>query len=172
MTSHSIGTRIYLSGGMEYADNEGRDWRSMMEQWLEQELGWSVFNPNRESERFFDKHYPGVDFRAIKERDMERYREIVAQLVDTDIREIAERTDVVVCYWDEGAARGAGTKGELTMARFFRKPVYMVTTIAPHAIPGWVLGCTTRLFGSFDQLKTFLRTVAGEERDLSGAERG
>ena len=44
---------MYLSGGMEYAANEGRDWREMMQRFFEDELGWTVFNPNRESERFF-----------------------------------------------------------------------------------------------------------------------
>ena len=36
-------------------------------------------------------------------------------------------SDCVICLWDEGAARGAGTKGELTIARYFGKPVYLVT---------------------------------------------
>ena len=112
----------------------------MMQRFFEDELGWTVFNPNRESERFFEKNWPGMDFRAVKSQDIERYREIVSRLVDIDSHEIAERTDIVVCYWDEGAAKGAGTKGELTMARFFGKPVYMVTTIPAQEIPGWVLG--------------------------------
>ena len=43
--------RAYLSGGMEYATDEGRDWRSEMQSWLEGELGCTVFNPNVESDR-------------------------------------------------------------------------------------------------------------------------
>jgi hypothetical protein len=144
---------------MEYAANEGRDWRETMQQFFEDELGWTVFNPNRESERFFQKNWPGMDFRAVKTQDIERYRKIVSRLVDIDSHEIAERTDVVVCYWDEGAAKGAGTKGELTMARFFGKPVYMVTSIPAQEIPGWVLGCTTRRFATFSELTEFLRTT-------------
>jgi hypothetical protein len=146
---------------MEYAANEGRDWREMMQQFCEVELGWSVFNPNRESERFFATRLPGIDFRAMKSRDPERFREIASALVDIDTKEIAERSDAVLCYWDEGAARGAGTKGELTVARFFRKPVYLVTEASVQDIPGWVLGCTTRIFGSFADLKTFLKTTRG-----------
>ena len=52
--------------------------------------------------------------------------------------------------------RGAGTKGELTMARYFGKPVYMVTAIPLQDIPGWVLGCTDRIFPSFEALQQFL----------------
>ena len=156
---NAVPRRVYLSGGMEYAANEGRDWRELMQRFFEDELGWAVFNPNRESERFFQKNWPGMDFRAVKVQDIERYREIVSRLVDIDSHEIAERTDIVVCYWDEGAAKGAGTKGELTMARFFGKPVYMVTSIPAQEIPGWVLGCTTRIFGTFQELTAYLRTA-------------
>ena len=153
-------SRVYLSGGMEYAANEGRDWRSMMQQWLEGELHCTVFNPNTESQRFFEAHAPGIDFRAMKTREPERFQELVAHVVDIDSHEIADHSDYVICLWDEGAARGAGTKGELTMARFFGKPVYMVTAIPFAEIPGWVLGCTTKLFPDFPSLKQYL--LAGD----------
>jgi hypothetical protein len=80
----------------------------------------------------------------------------VRQLVDLDCREIAERSNYLICFWDSGAMRGAGTKGELTIARYFGKPVYLVTSIPFRDIPGWVLGCTDKIFPGFDQLKKFL----------------
>jgi len=148
--------RVYLSGGMEYASDEGRDWRRELQTWLETQLGCSVFNPNVESDRFFRSRYPGIEFRDLKLRDITAYTDIVAQLVGIDCREIAEETDVVICFWDDAAQRGAGTKGELTIARHFGKPVYMVTTIDQQDIPGWVLGCTTRIFDGFLPLREFL----------------
>lgn len=148
--------RVYLSGGMEYASDEGKDWRSTLQQWLERELCCSVFNPNLESARFFATHYPTANFRKLKKEDPSLYKMIASGLVDLDCDEIAHRTDLVICYWDVSAMRGAGTKGELTMARFFHKPVYMVTTMPQEEIPGWVLGCTTELFPSFDALKESL----------------
>lgn len=149
--------RVYLSGGMEYALDEGRDWRKSLQEWLEHTLQCEVFNPNEESERFFRAHYPAVDFRALKFENLSRYREIAARLVELDCKEIATRTDVVICYWDESAMRGAGTKGELTIAKHCGKPVYVVTALPHHEIPGWILGCTTQIFGSFDELKKFLQ---------------
>jgi hypothetical protein len=145
---------------MEYAADEGRGWREEIQIWIERELGGSVFNPNVESDRILRTLCPGEDFRRMKQHDPERYRQIVTQLVDLDCREIAERSDFLVCYWDAGAMRGAGTKGELTMAKYFGRPVYMVTDIPEHDIPGWVLGCTTRIFPSFDRLREFLKTAA------------
>jgi hypothetical protein len=148
--------RAYLSGGMEYAAGEGRDWRNLLQAWLAETLGWEVFNPNAESDRMLATICPGRDMRALKSEDPAAYRRIVAQLVDHDCREIALRSDLVICYWDESAMRGAGTKGEVTMARYFGKPVYMVTALPHTEIPGWVLGCTTGFFASFDELKAFL----------------
>lgn len=150
--------RAYLSGGMEYAANEGRDWRTALHEWLHHELHCEVFNPNEESERFFLREHPDVDFRRLKFQDIQAYQTIVRRLVELDCDEIAHRSTFLICYWDDGAARGAGTKGELTMAKFFKKPVYMVTGMPTQDIPGWVLGCTTRIFPSFEELKEFLKT--------------
>ena len=149
-------SRVYLSGGMDYADGEGAQWRTELQRWLENNLHQSVFNPNIESDRFFATHYPLVDFRKLKVENIQQYQEIVRQLVGIDCKEIAEHSDYLVCYWDEGAARGAGTKGELTMAKFFGKPVYLVTSYPLHELPGWVLGCVTKTFPNFADLKNFL----------------
>lgn len=148
---------VYLSGGMEYADNEGRDWRHTLQTWIESELGWTVFNPNHESDRFFQTHYPNVDIRGLKVTDAGRYKNIIERLVEIDCTEIAVRSNIVICYWDESAMRGAGTKGEVTIAKHFGKPVYMVTTVPLQDIPGWVLGCVTKTFSTFEELKGFLR---------------
>jgi len=94
--------RVYLSGGMEYAPNEGRDWRRDLQQRFEQELGWKVFNPNDESEHFLARYLPaGSDFRTMKTDDPDGFQRIVRQIVDLDCREIAARSDCVVCYWDQ-----------------------------------------------------------------------
>lgn len=150
-------TRAYLSGGMEYAKNEGMDWRQTMQEWIVRELGHSVYNPNNESERYLRKKLPKASFRDLKFTNVNRFQSIVRGIVHLDSNEIAKRTDYVICYWDKSAQRGAGTKGELTVARYFRKPVYMVTRMRHENIPGWILGCTSKIFCSFGQLKAFLK---------------
>ena len=142
---------------MEYALDGGRDWRATLQEWLQGEMQLEVFNPSYESDKFFRTHHPNVDFQTLKREDIPSYQRIAAKLVELDSKEIAERSDFVICYWDESAMKGAGTKGELTMAKYFGKPVYMVTSMLPHEIPGWILGCTTQLFSTFDELKVFLR---------------
>jgi len=149
--------QVYLSGGMEYALNEGRSWRSALQEWFEREGGWKVFNPNLESARLLREEFGGADLRAMKTQDPARYRSVVSRIVLHDAREIEEGSDLVVCLWDEAAARGAGTTGELTIARYFGKPVYLVTSTPQTEIPGWVLGCVTEIFPDFESLQSFLR---------------
>jgi hypothetical protein len=153
--------RTYLSGGMEYAQNEGTDWRKEIEEWITDRLGHTVFNPNVESEKYLRMKLPRVNFRRLKSTDIDRFQETVRGIVRLDSHEIADRTDYVICLWDASAQRGAGTKGELTIARFFGKPVYMVTRMRREKIPGWVLGCTSEIFPSFEALKAFLERSYG-----------
>ena len=151
--------RAYLSGGMEYARDEGADWRAKMETWIVTELGHSVFNPNVESAQYLRKHLRHGSFRTLKLKNVRRFQSIVRGIVLLDMDEIARSSDYVVCFWDASALRGAGTKGELSIAKYFRKPVYLVTRMEVQRIPGWILGCTTRIFPSFARLKTFLRAT-------------
>ncbi|MBS4028974.1 MAG: hypothetical protein KGZ58_10085 [Ignavibacteriales bacterium] len=147
---------VYLSGGMEYANNDGGDWREELQTFLEKELHHEVFNPTQKSRELFATKYKNVDFRKLKFENIERYTEIVCELVEIDSEEIVKRSDYVICYWDESAAKGAGTKGELTLAKYFGKPVYLVTEFPLQDIPGWVLGCCTKIFRSWGEVKGFL----------------
>jgi hypothetical protein len=151
---------IYLSGGMEFAPGHGGDWRADLERLLTARKGWSVFNPVRESERFLAEHYPGVVLRELKHADPERFRTIVAEIVRRDSAEVAERADALLCLWDESAARGAGTQGEITLAARRGTPVLLVTALPFAEIPGWVIGCSTHLCRSFDEALHLLGDLA------------
>ncbi|HLF19169.1 MAG TPA: hypothetical protein VI704_00105 [Bacteroidota bacterium] len=148
--------RAYLSGGMEYAKGEGADWRSTMELWIKENLKHEVFNPNRESEKFLKRKLPHGSIRELKFNDLDKFSRLLRGVVDLDSKEIAHRSDYVICYWDESAQKGAGTKGEVTIAKFFGKPVFLVTELNRENIPGWVLGCVSSFFSSFDELKAYL----------------
>ncbi len=150
--------KAYLSGGMEYARREGADWRLEIEEWLRKTLSHSAFNPNRASADFLRKRgYDIASFRSLKSRNLREYMRMVSVIVDRDSREIIRNSSYVICKWDRSAERGAGTKGEVTLAKLVAKPVYVVTSVRAEHIPGWVLGCTTRMFRSFSALKVFLK---------------
>src|SRR5437660_12927329 len=100
------GMRVYLLGGMEYAEGEGLEWRRELQKWLEADLRHEVFNPNVESKRFFSTHHPNVDFRALKRDDVGLYQTIVRSLVEIDCRELAGRSDYVICFRKKFEADG------------------------------------------------------------------
>lgn len=150
-------TRVYLSGGMEYAQREGSDWRQEIEKWLKEVLNQEVFNPNKESAKYLSAKSLKGDFRALKKTDTQRFMKVVRGMVVLDSHEIALRSDYLICYWDRSAVKGAGTQGEVTLAKYFGKPVYLVTKLSLSKIPGWILGCTSRTYSSFDDLKAFLK---------------
>ncbi len=146
----------YLSGGMEFAENYGADWRTEISNWLSHKLDHAVFNPVEASKKFLSEKYPASDFRLTKIADLSLHRKIAKEIVKLDCQEIILKSDYVICYYDESAQRGAGTKGELTIAAIFDKPVYFVIGMEAEKIPSWVLGCADEIFSDFTALKNFL----------------
>ncbi len=146
----------YLAGAMEHAPDLGAAWRKDISQFLINELGHQVFNPcveqinvlTPEERRFF---------RTWKTNDLNRFRTTVRKIILNDLNAILNKTDYIICLWDEFALKSGGTQGELTIAYLNNIPIYMVSKIPTSQISSWILGCTTELFGDFESLKIFLR---------------
>ena len=149
--------RVYLSGGMQYASDGGASWRSSLGEWLHTTLGHTVIDPVTESEKILRSlrrkgwRLPGGDRTG---GDWPRFFPLI---VDRDVR-LVRSSQYIICLWNESARRGAGTQGELTVAREARIPVYLVTRSSLARTPGWVQGCTTKRFTTITQLKSFLET--------------
>lgn len=152
----------FLCGGMEYAPEGGREWRERMRLWIQENLNHRVYDPTEEARRILSEEELR-NLRRWKTSDLERYRQVMQFIINHDLNVMANQADYVVCYWDEAAARGGGTQGELTAA--FRKgiPVYLVTDWPPEKIGGWVLGCVDRIFPAFEELKQFLTATCEKE---------
>ena len=54
----------YLSGPIENAENDGADWRTSLSDWLNNNVGHSVFNPV-EATHEITKGYPSNSFREM-----------------------------------------------------------------------------------------------------------
>jgi hypothetical protein len=145
---------IYLCGAIEYSPDHGKAWRAEVTRFLH-ELGHEVYDPALDEKKDLTDHEVR-EFRGWKQTDLPRFQETIRKVIQYDLDWVEERCDAVVAYWDEHAGKGAGPQGELTVAYRRGLPVYLVTTQPIAEVSGWILGCASQVFSSFDGLSEFL----------------
>jgi hypothetical protein len=99
-----------------------------------------------------------TEFRAWKSSDLGRFRQTIQKIIAYDLDLIEHQCDAIVCYWDQYAGRGAGTQGELTFAHRMGIPVYLICGMPVEHISGWLLGCATEVFTSFEEFNEFMNS--------------
>ncbi len=147
--------KAYLSGAMEFAKDEGAGWRGDMTLWLDRTLGHSVYNPVVESQSLMNE-YGAKNYRELKNSHPQKYSDFIRTCVDRDIDVVRNGVDYLICLWDEGVFKGAGTHAEVTLAYDCNKPVYLINKLTASDLSSWVMACSTEIFSNFDQLKSFL----------------
>lgn len=144
----------YLSGSIEYSPDYGKSWRADITPFL-RELGNDVYDPALDEQKNLQPHEVR-GFRQWKTTDLPRFQQTIRKIITWDLDWIEHKSDYVICYWDDAAARGAGTQGELTYAHRLGMPVYLVLGMPLEKVSGWILGCASEVFTDFEQLKSFL----------------
>ena len=158
----------YLSGSIEYSPDYGKSWRAEITPFL-RELGHNVYDPALDERKNLDADEVHA-FREWKTTHLPRFQKTIRKIIVWDLDWIEHKSDYVICYWDDAAARGAGTQGELTYAHRLDIPVYLVLGMPLEKVSGWILGCATEVFTNFDQLKVFLKSAMRvEESSAVGA---
>ena len=150
----------YLSGAMEYADDEGEGWRKNITEWLTSNLDHSVINPVEES-RLIISNTDSHDYRNWKETDLVRYKNFINKFVMRDIEAVTREANYIICLWNKEVFKGAGTHGEVTLAFEHSIPVYVVNQIPLTDLSGWIIACSTEIFENFEELKLFLLSKFG-----------
>jgi hypothetical protein len=146
---------VYLAGAIEHAPNSGRVWRKAISEFLQSELNHNVFNPCLEENHVLTPD-EFKNFRRWKSSDLKRFRTVVHKIINSDLSNLINHVDYIICLWDTHVLKGGGTQGELTVAFLNKIPVYMVTEMTLENISSWIIGCTSKIFQDFDQLKNFL----------------
>jgi hypothetical protein len=146
----------YLSGSIEYSPDYGKSWRAQLTPFL-RDLGHDVYDPALDEKKNLDDREVR-EFRYWKVTDRPRFQTTIRKIIAWDLDWIEQKSNYVVCFWDEAAARGAGTQGELTLAHRRGIPVYLVVGMPMEKVSGWILGCASEVFDNFEELKSFLRT--------------
>lgn len=147
---------VYLAGAIENAPDSGKTWRSAITPFLRNELNHDLFNPCLEENHVLTPH-EFRHFREWKSSDLTRFRKVVHKIIDTDLTNLIQRVNYVICLWDEYVLGGGGTPGELTTAYLHHIPVYLVAGIPVEDISSWIIGCSTKIFEDFGTLKEYLK---------------
>ena len=148
----------YLSGPIENAHNDGADWRNDITHWLDKELNHQVFNPVAET-KSITKELNTDDFRLMKTTNPEEYKKIIRKIIQVDLDAVVQGSDYLIVNWDKSVFKGGGTHGEITMAHWFKKPVYMVNTLPIEDVSSWIFSCTDLMCNNFGNLKTELKKI-------------
>jgi len=148
----------YLSGPIENARNDGADWRNDITQWLGKELNHQVFNPVNETKNII-KEFSKVNFRSMKTTNPEQYKKIIRKIIQVDLDAVVKGSDYLIVNWDKSVFKGGGTHGEITMAYWFNKPIYMVNALPIEDVSSWIFSCTEYICSNFEDLKIKLKEI-------------
>ena len=147
----------YLSGGMENAQNEGADWHIDMTNWLKGNLGHDTMDPVLESKKLILAH-GAEEYQDWKTTNHGKYKEFIRLLINQDLRAVIGKADYLIVLWDESVLYGGGTHGEVTMAYWVDRPIFLVNKLPKEKLSGWISSCSSATFDSFDELKKALLT--------------
>jgi hypothetical protein len=133
---------VYLAGSIMAAKDGGMAWRADITPHL-YSLGYRLFNPVFDQPRL-----TGISRDSLlslqKVGKVDEYQKACSTVVDTDLS-ILKKADIVVVKIDEGVLSGAGTFGELTVARMLNTPVFAWIDLPGgiSQVPAWAFGCLT-----------------------------
>lgn len=153
----------YLSGAMENAKNEGSEWRADLTIWLRGNLNHSVIDPVAETVKLVEKTN-SQNYRKWKNSDPNKFKNFVRKAIDNDLNSVVNKSDYIICLWNNDVLAGGGTHGEVTMAYYFNKPIYLINQLnVPNQISGWIMSCATEIFKDFELMQKRLLEIYGEK---------
>ena len=145
----------YLSGPIENAENDGANWRESITPWLKDEIKHDVFNPVLATRKIIS-NLTNTQFREMKDTNPKKYKNLIRQIIDIDIKAVVGETDYLIVNWNKSVFRGGGTHGEITLAYYLKKPIYLVNHVRLDDLSSWISSCATEVFDSFDDMKIHL----------------
>ncbi len=144
--------KAYLSGPIENAKNDGASWRQDMTLWLKDNLNHEVFNPVLETKNIIGNLNPSI-FRSMKKTDPIEYKNIIREIIKLDLEAVINDSDYLIVKWDKSVLKGGGTHGEVTMAYWIKKPIFIVNSLSIDDMSSWIFSCSDFIFNDFKSLK-------------------
>jgi len=148
----------YLSGGMENAPNYGSDWRIDMGIWLKKKLNHDVIDPVKETKNLININN-AKNYRNWKTNKPKQFKHFIRKLINQDLDAVINKADYLIVLWDSSVLKGGGTHGEVTVAYWMGKPIYLVNKLDFVDLSAWISSCSTNVYQSLDELKKELIKV-------------
>lgn len=154
---------IYLSGGMQFAENLGAGWREKTSTALKS-LGYYPLDICELDRAYAKAHgellYEVTEIsRAVDvSNELQAKSNIRKHFIHADLDLISRDSDALIVLYDESARRGAGTISECQHAYNEGIPIFLVSYYEDWSteVPGWLQALATRSFKSFEDLYAYL----------------
>ena len=148
---------IYLSGGMQFAEDLGGAWREECAKTL-RKLAFYPLDITALDKEYTKLHgdlyhsYENADKHLLQIKSNLR-----KHFIYTDCELIEKDSDAVVLYYDESVRKGAGTLGEAQITYTLGLPLFIVNSFKDiNEVPEWLIGLSTKIFNTFDELYEYL----------------
>lgn len=159
MIKHPLYPRgnVYLSGGMEHAENDGAGWRKFCSKVL-RDMKYFPIDITALDTEYKKENGDLYNLSKDPEHILERKANIRKHFIYTDLQLVMNDSDAVVVLYDESVRRGAGTISECQVAFLHDIPVFLVSMWENWCdeVPGWLVALTTKIFTDFDKLYAYL----------------
>jgi hypothetical protein len=157
---------IYLSGGMQYAEDLGAGWRELTSKRL-RELEYFPLDICELDRAYADEHgellYESASIsRAVNvATELQAKSNIRKHFVKADLDLIELDSDAVIVLYDDAARRGAGTISECQHAYNRDIPIFLVSEYEDWGaeVPGWLQSLATRSFTDFESLYEYMKEL-------------
>ena len=145
----------YLSGAIENAPREGKEWRGEMTEWLKYNLNHRVIDPVLMYRGTAIKEN-AEEYRLLKSSQPEKYKSFIRRIIHSDIDAIISKADYLICLWDKHVIKGGGTHAEVTFGYWYHKPVFIINKLGKIELRSWIEACSESVFDDFKSLKKYL----------------
>jgi hypothetical protein len=160
---------IYLSGGMQFADDLGAGWRQLCGERLK-EMGYYPLDIAELDIAYTAAH--GELYRFTTDEELlERKSNIRKHFIFTDLQLILNDSDALIVLYDDSVRLGAGTISECQVAYNQDLPIFLINTYPSlEDVPGWLQALTTKIFSNFDDMYDYLDRLPSNvlKRDIYG----
>jgi len=103
--------------------------------------------------------------------NIDAIRLMVSQMIIPSDLEAVKKCDFVTLNLPAGDVELCGSYGEITLAFYFNKPVYIVTKrhLKPCNIPKWAIGCSTKIFRNWEDYLSYVKKNWVDEEEEKDA---